>query len=322
MRYINLIKNVKKYDSFVITSHVNLEGDALGSELAFLSLLKSLGKKAVIVNDDDLPYGFEFLPQIKSIVKYSPKLKNLDFDCLVVLDCSDLNRTGDAYKVNKLNKPIINVDHHISNSYFGSVNLVEPHASSCCEIIFKLFKAAKVPYKYESAIALYVGIMTDTGSFHYSNTSSFTFYAASELVKCGLNVQQIYRMIYEDKPFKDLMILAGILSSVKLANKGRVAWVVLNKNHTSNKNLSFDLSEKILSFCRSIKGVEVAVLFKEIETFVPQVKVNFRSQGKVDVNKVAKFFEGGGHKTASGCTINSTLISAKRAVFNKIAKEL
>ena len=110
-----LIAQIKNHDNFLITSHVNLEADALGAELAFLKLLKLLGKNAVIINEDNLPYGYDFLPGVKGIKKYKDNLKDVKFDCFAALDCSDLKRTGEVYRLNKENKPIFNIDHHISN---------------------------------------------------------------------------------------------------------------------------------------------------------------------------------------------------------------
>jgi len=317
-----VVASLRKNKSFLITTHTNMEGDALGSELAFYGILKKLGKKATIVNEDALPYGYEFLPNTDKIIKYKDNLKEIKFDCFVALDCSDLNRTGEVYRLNSQRKPILNIDHHISNQKFGNINWVESHASSCSEMIYKLYKALRLALDRDTAILLYTGILTDTGSFRYSNATSFTHKAVSELLKFNLDIPQIYKSIYENIPFLDMKLLTRILPGLRQEAKGRVIWFQVKQNMLRNKKLSFDLSEHILSFGRAIKDVEVAVLFKENLGVKNEIRINFRSQGKVDVNKIAQFFGGGGHKTASGATIYGKIDDVRRRVLAKIKENL
>lgn len=313
---------LRKNKKFLITSHTNPEGDALGSELAFYHLLKKLGKAATVVNEDSLPYGYDFLPYQDKILKFRHNLKNIEFDCFAALDCSDLSRTGEVYRLNTKNKPILNIDHHISNQKFGKVNWIEPYASSCSEMIYKLYKAMRVPLDKEAAILLYTGILTDTGSFRYSTTSSFTHQAVSELLKFKLDVPQIYKNAYENIPFVDMQLLSKILLSMKREAGGKLIWFQIPRDLLRGKKLSFDLSEHILTFGRAIKDAQVVVLFKENLGTKGEIRVNFRSQGKVDVNKIARFFGGGGHKTASGATIRGKLQTVRRRVLTKIKASL
>jgi phosphoesterase RecJ-like protein len=300
-----------------------LEGDALGSELAFYGLLKKLGKHATIVNEDALPYGYDFLPGKENIKKFKNNLKKqLNFDCFVALDCSDLRRTGEVYRINTDAKPILNIDHHLSNQWFGDVNWVEPHASSCSEMIYKLYKKVRLPLDRDTAILLYVGILTDTGSFHYPNTTSFTHKAVSELLKYNLDIHQIYKNIYENIPFSDMKLLSKILPQIKRCVSGKIAWFQIGEGVLKNKKLSFDLTEHILGFARAIKDVEVVALFKENLGVKDQIRVNLRSQAKVDVNKIASFFGGGGHRTASGATVHGKIDQVRRKVLAKIRESL
>ena len=312
---------IKRNKKFLITTHINPEGDALGAELAFYKLIKALGKKAVIVNDDDLPYGYDFLPGAKQINYFKPSLK-IDFDCFVILDCSDLKRCGDVYKLNKAKKPVLNIDHHISNPKFGDINLVDPHASSCSEIIYRIFKQSHVPFDKETAILLYVGILTDTGSFRYSNTSSSTHQAVAELLKYKIDVSGIYRQLYENKPLKELTILSKLLQNVRQTKSGKIVWFELCQDTLKDKVLSFDLNERLLTFARSVKNMEVALIFKEIPGKVPQVKISLRSRGQIDVNKIANFFGGGGHRSASSCTVAGRIPQVRKKVLAKIREYL
>jgi len=313
----NAVAAVKKYKNFLITSHMSLEGDALGSEIAFYILIKKLGKRGLIVNEDGTPYGYEFLPKLGAIRRYKNKL-NVSFDCLAVLDCSGLERTGQVYTLNKDNAAVLNIDHHISNEIFGDINWVEPKTSCCAEMIYKLYKEMHVPIDKEAAVCMYVGILTDTGSFRYSNTSSSTHQAAAELLKHDLDVPKIYKNINENVPFEDMKLLSRILPAIRLECQGRIAWFQVKQGLLRNKKLSFDLSEHILTFARAIKGVEVVALFKENLGTKNEIRVNFRSQGKVDVNKIAQMFGGGGHKAASGATIKGQIDTVRRKVVAKI----
>ena len=313
---------IKKYKNFLITAHTSPEGDALGSELGFYNLIKSLGKNGTIINEDRVPYGIEFLCGNKPVHLLNKKSRNIKFDCFVALDCADLKRTGDVYKLNKNNKPVLNIDHHISNQVFGDVNWVDSAASSCSEMIFKLYKKLRQRINKDTALALYTGIMTDTGSFRYSNTSSFTFKAVSELLKSGINVSQVYRNTHENIPLYDIKLLLRLLSKIKFYCRGKIAGFQINKELVKGKKPSIDLADLLLSFGRSIKGVQVVVLFKESPGEKNQVRVNLRSQGKVDVNKIAAFFQGGGHKAASGCTLTGNIKKIEKSVIAKIQSSL
>jgi phosphoesterase RecJ-like protein len=317
-----VVECVRKNKIFLITSHKNLEGDALGSELAFYRLLRAKDKKAVIINDDDLPYGYEFLPGVKGIVKYKGSLKGLKFDCLAVLDCSDLSRSGEVAKINIDKKPVLNIDHHISNLRFGDIKWVDPKASSCSEMIYRLYKELRVPLDKISATYLYAGILTDTGSFKYTNTTSFTHQAVSELLRHNLNVVEIYQNIYGNIPIQDAKLLIRVLAGIKRGSGGKVIWFEIDRKMLKNKKVSFDLGENILSFGRGIKDAEVVVLFKENLGPRDEIRVNLRSHGNVDVNKIAAYFGGGGHKTASGCTIKGKIAHVRSKVLRKIKESL
>ena len=313
---------IKKFSSFLITVHTSPEGDAIGSELAFYHLLKKLGKTAVVINEDSTPVEYDFFPGKEEIEVYKPNFKGIDFDCMELLDCSQLTRNGEQYKLNKDNKPVINIDHHISNSNFGSLNLVDTEASSASEVVYNLYKAMGVSLDKDCALLLYVGIMTDTGSFRYSNTTSYTHKVAAELMGFGFDIRKVYSNIYENIPFADTQLLIKTLSEVHLAANGRIAWVELPAKLLRHKKLSFDLSDHILSFIRSIKDAQVVVLFRENLGTKKEIRFNLRSNGIVDVNKIAQAFGGGGHKTAAGCTMVGKLQEVRRKVIANIRANL
>ena len=318
----NICASINKYNNFLITTHTNPEGDALGAQLGFYNLIKKLGKRGTMINADALPYGYDFLPGNKFIRRLSKGAANIDFDCFVVLDCADLKRTGEVYKLNIGNRPVLNIDHHISNRFFGDVYWVDPCASSCSEMVFKLYKQLRLPLDKDTALVLYTGIMTDTGSFRYSNTSSFTHQAVSELLKLRINVAQVYRYTYENIPLSDVKLLLQLLPGIKFHSQGKIAWFQMTQELLKGKKPDIDLADLALSFGRAIKGVEVVVLFKQIRGGNKEVRINLRSQGKVDVNKIASFFGGGGHKTAAGCTLSGDILKITSRVLNKIHQSL
>ncbi|MDD5561180.1 MAG: bifunctional oligoribonuclease/PAP phosphatase NrnA [Candidatus Omnitrophica bacterium] len=314
--------SIKKYNNFLITAHTRLEGDALGAELAFYALIRKLGKQGVILNEDNIPYGHEFLPGVKKIRRLDAGSPYIKFGCLVVLDCADLKRTGEVWRLNKENKPILNIDHHISNQGFGDENWVDPHASSCSEMVYRIYKQMRLPIAKPEAIAMYTGIMTDTGSFRYSNTTSFTHQASAELLKFGINVPLIYRYVYENLALEETRLLVKLLPRIHFSAQGRIAYFKLNRSIAKDGTISMDLGDQLLSFARAIKGVEVVILFRENLEAGDLVRINLRSQGKVDVNKVAAFFGGGGHKTAAGCTPRGDINKVIKKVLARIRQVL
>lgn len=312
---------IRKNKRFLITAHVNLEGDALGSELALRGLIQKMGKTALVVNSDPVPSGYDFLPGIESIRKVKELNSTRKFDCLFVLDCSDFSRSGQAQLLRQRVKQTVNIDHHISNSFFADINWVEPQASCTCEMIFKLFKYFSLPLDKRAALYLYLGILTDTGSFHYSNTNFFTHQVASELLGYGILPHEVFRKVYENIPFSNMLLLGRLISEIRVSCGGKLAWLVIDQDKKIKKS-TCDLGERILAVMRQIKGVELAVLFKKNLGSKDEVRVNFRSQGKIDVNALASFFGGGGHHNASGATIKGKLDEVKNLVLKKIREAL
>ncbi len=284
---------------FLLSAHIHLEGDALGSELALASLLRRLGKKVFVYNEDRPPAEYCFLPGITSIVCEDP---HLDYDVAVFVDCSELSRAGKVHKALDPEKLLINIDHHVSNSYFGDVNWVQGNVSSACEMIYDLFVALGVKPSKDESTLLYTGIMTDTGGFKFANTTSKTHEVAAKLLKNNLDIYQIHRCIYESMSFQTVKFYGKIIQSLKMDSSGKVAWLEIPYSLISKSDVLAQQTDSIIHFARCISGVEVALLFKEIHRG-KESRINFRSTGRVDVNKIASVFGGGGHKMASGATV-------------------
>ncbi len=316
-KYLLLKKLIAQKKRFLISSHVHLEPDALGSELAFASLLKALGKQAVVVNDEFTPIRYRFMPGAKDIKVNT----NLLFDAAVVLDCSDLNRIGRVRRLINDRMSIINIDHHISNNKFGDYNLVDKNASSACEIVYEIFKNLRVRLNKDVAFNLYCGIITDTGSFHYANTSSNTLAIAAKLVNLGLDINSIYRQVNKIDKLSHACLIGKLLSQAKSDFKGKIIYLSLPDEVGVGDAIVRDLADQALNILRLIEKAEVFILLRAIKNN-KYVRLNLRSNGKVDVNRIAKVFNGGGHKRAASATIEGKLPVIKRRLFKEIGKFL
>ncbi len=316
-----IVKALRRYDQFLISSHHNIEADALTSELSMFNLLKSMGKKACIINQDFLPPAYEFLPQNKLILNISKIKTDFKFNAAIILDCSNLDRIGSVKELMFEDKPIINIDHHRANEHFGSFNWVKPTASSTAEMIYQIFKATNAHIDKRTATLLYTGIMTDTGSFRFENTTSFTHQVVSDLLKFKIPIKDIYHKIYECFPVSEMRQFCKVINCFQTDQTNRIAWLKLKSGLPDGQKSKIDLNDAAFNLLRSIETVEVAVIFREYQKN-NSVRVNFRSQGKVNVGRLAYSFGGGGHRAASGCIIKGSLKTIEPLVLNKIRKLL
>jgi len=314
-----VIKGINKGRSFLITSHFNLEGDALGSALALRYLLLALGKKAQVVMEDECPAEYRFLPGTDKLKKIKD-IRHIKYDVFAAVDCSDLGRCRAVAEMVDKNKPVINIDHHRSNNNFADANWVDPEASSACEMIFRLFKKMRVPIGRKEALCMYTGILTDTGSFRHPNTTAMTHSIASELMDLGIDASEVYAYIYQSLGFEDARLLLKAINTVKFDSKNGIVHFFLKSSFFKGRKLSFDLTEQILNFGRMIAGARVVVLFKENMDRPDQIRVNLRSSKQVDISVVARMFGGGGHKNASACTVSGKLEVIQRKVIRQIRR--
>lgn len=316
-----VIEEIGKYKRFLISAHVNLEGDSLGSQLAMKELVKALGRTAFIVDSDSVPEHYKFLPGADEISKRIDK--NLDFDAAIILDCPTLERIGKVKDLISKGTFIINIDHHVSNEKFGQVNWVDVNASSAGEMVYRLFKETGVSLTKEIALCLYIAILTDTGSFNYDNTSSVTHEIAGELLGYGLDPSRVSEDVYERRSVADIKFLGMVLSTLQVNKTGDVAYLEITSNMLSQTGANVSKSEGFVNYARSIDRVKVAIIFKEDLVDSGRINVSFRSKGDdVDVNRLAAYFGGGGHAKASGCIIDGRLDEVKKKVLTKVEEVL
>ncbi len=313
-----IAKLLKENDNFVITAHVNPEGDAIGSELAVYYMLKKLGKKCILVNQDDVPDNLKFLEGSELIKKELPR--GINPDIAVIVDCPVLERTGRVAKYLNDIKCIVNIDHHVSNEFFGDFSWVESKCSSAGEMLYELSKEMGLDMGIDFATAIYTAIVTDTGMFNYANTSGDTHRIAGELLEKGVDPSVVHSEVYENKTVPEVMLLAKALSSLQFEEKGRFASIAIDREMYELAEDEDVSTAEFINYPRSIKGVEVAAFFKENEKTRGYINVSFRSSGKIDVNAIASRLGGGGHKRASGCLVKGSLREAKEKVSDEVKK--
>ncbi len=311
-----LIKNNK---SFLVATHVNPDPDGICSQLAFAQYLKSKGKSVALIGNEEMPNRFHFLPGVKQVKAYKEGMKK-KFDVAIVLDCGEPNRIGKVLNLINEDVKVVNIDHHITNSYFGEVNIVEAKASSTCEVVFEYFKKVKFELNKNIAVWLYAGIMTDTGSFRYENTTGRTHSIAAELMQFKFSVTDLYRHLYEMVPIGDLQAFTQVVTRFDALFGGKVVCVELHKKVLSKFSDSFDLRDTIFKFLRAIRGVEVYVILTEVNR--NKTRVNLRSSRVFDVARLANNFDGGGHKRARGCAIDANIQDARTKIIRQIKKGL
>ncbi|KPK38275.1 MAG: hypothetical protein AMJ78_10275 [Omnitrophica WOR_2 bacterium SM23_29] len=319
MRITDVLRTIRANKRFLISGHIDPEADAVGSQLVLANLLKRLKKDVLIVNEDSPPGSCNFLPNVKS-VKLFKDIKRKNFkqpDCAIVVDSPVLSRIGKVRDLISDDVTIINIDHHISNERYGDINWVDLKASSVGEMMFELFKKFRISLKRDEAILIYSAISIDTGSFRYSNTTARTHRIASELIKYRLDTDGIFEQLFELKSYPATRLLGATLSTLKKSKDGRVVWIWLTRKMLKRVGAKFDDTENFINFAKAVKGIKVAVFFKEADE-KGRIQVSLRGKRGYNVNKVAAKFGGGGHAPAAGCVIKGNPKEVEKKVLRAI----
>jgi phosphoesterase RecJ-like protein len=299
-----LIEAIRSNSSFLITSHIDTDGDSAGSQLAMASVLKELGKRVLILNEKPVPKKYGFLPSVSEIVTKIPS--GFEFEVALILDSASLSRIGRVAQ-HVEGKFLINIDHHPTNLCFGDLNWVVPEASSTSELVYRLIRKMGAKVGKERATCLYVGVLTDTGGFKFPNTTSDSLRMAAVLVEEGAESSYLATQVYLNKSMEELLLLSKLLATVEV--HGRTATMSLTRTMIQSAKVNTEgFSDHVLQ----LKEVDMGILFKELGG---KVKVSLRSRGAVDVSLLAKEFGGGGHETAAACTVPGRLKEVKEKVL-------
>ena len=294
---------------FLITSHRNPDGDALGSGLALQRILRQLGKEARMQVRDGFNQNLMHIPGAAdvTITDALPSDYPKGYDGVFTMECPEVHRTGYAV----LPGPVVNIDHHVGNEMYGEINYLDLDAPSVGEMVLQINrKHLRVPLDRETAIALYVSLATDTGFFRYHNTTLRAFQAAQELVAAGVVPGDVSLWINESASRGSIKLLGLCLTTLQLTSEGKIATLELPTRFFSESGATPEETEGIVNYGRSIDGVMVSALLKEVDD--KSTRVSMRAKPGVDVQQVAAMFGGGGHKAASGCTIPLPLAEAKK----------
>ncbi len=289
---------IEKGQRFFIAGHLNPDGDSLGCTLAMTSLLERMGKMVYAYASPAIGADLQFLPGIGKIhVDQLPE--KIDFDTVLLLECSDRKRGGDLEAVLSAAHTLINIDHHLVSDAYGDVNHIDSGASSTAEIIFQLFETTQGRYvpTADEATCLYTGVVTDTGRFVHSNTTAEALRVASSLVALGANIGKINQVIYFTKPYIELKLQGRALEKMQLRFDNKYSEIILTHRDFETFGATPAQTQGIVSQPTMIPGVEVSALIKEEPD---KVSVNLRSRGAADVSQIAQTFGGGGHARAAG----------------------
>lgn len=290
--------------SVLVASHLRPDGDALGSTIAFALWLKAQGKKVTAWNENGMPEKFRYLPNCEMVTE--PSAERRRFDAFVALDNSVMNRLGTVLNSVEIPDVFINIDHHVSNERYGSLNYVDSDSPATGQIVFEFLSAVGAKITPEIAGNLYAAIVTDTGSFQYTNTTARTFEVAAELVRAGVNVGRLSQEIYATQPRRRIELLRHILNVARFTCDDRIASCVLTRADAQRLGTTPDDNEGIIDNLRSVDTVVAAVFFEEMPD--GKVRVSARSKDpRVDVCKVCAEFGGGGHPLAAGARITGPI---------------
>ncbi len=291
---VELIENKSK---FAITTHIKPDGDGVGSSLGLCWLLRSLGKDAEVIVHGDVPPAYRSLPGAEEI----RDIKQIDgiYDAVFVIECSDIERPGIAGLENEFT---INIDHHATSGHFGTINWIDSTASAVGEMIYNLCKAIGGKITQDIAECVYMALVTDTGSFHFPNTSDRTLKVASELIKAGAKPAKIGEAVYNNYPWSRIELMRQVLETVKRDQSGRIASMRQTIEMAESAGAIDGDNNGFVNIPLAAKDVVAAVYMREIGP--NQYRASLRSKGDINVAKVAEAFGGGGHKNASGLSID------------------
>jgi len=310
-----IVEAVRARQRFVLSSHSRPDGDSIGSQLAMLYALQQMGKEAIAVNADPASPPLMAFPGVRDI-RIAPSVEG-NFEAAIIMECGDLKRTG----VSGLERYfVINIDHHPGNTGYGQINWFDASAAACAEMVYDVVRALGVPLTREIATHVYLAILTDTGSFHYSGISPRTFEICRECLEAGVDPVMVARNVYDSNNMGRLKLFGAVLGAMQIDQSGRIAIVYVDHEMARAAGGTYEDTEGLVNLPLTVKEIEAVVFFKQDKA--DQYRVSLRSKGEVDINAIAKEYGGGGHKNASGCTITGPIEELQKTIVEKIEKAI
>ena len=300
--------------TIVLACHVNPDGDALGSMLGLALALLPLGKTVTCLSEDGIPDLLNFLPGAHLIQQITDEAA---FDLALVVDSGDLPRVGQTIQpvIGRAGR-VVDIDHHVTSGAFGDIRVLDARAASTAEIVYALLQTLQSPITTEIATCLFTGIITDTGSFRFQNVTPNTLQVAAALLEAGAPPAFISEHVFENRTFAATQLLGHALASLRTTPDGRIVWAHITASDFAETRATDQDTEGIVSYVRGVQGTEVGILFREMAG--GGIRVSLRSRETVSVAEIASQFGGGGHRMASGCTVNLPLAEAEAAVIEAV----
>ena len=320
-RFKEIADAIHRCRKCAVLGHMRPDGDAIGSQIAFGQVLRGMGKDVSVINEHGVPANLKFLPLSGDVLLPGDVESAGPFDTVIALDTARETRLGEevlpALKKSSPGAIWINIDHHVSNSGYGDIALVDGNAPATGQIIFELIEFLGVSIPPEARDNLYVAIVTDTGSFRYPGTTSRTHEIAAKLIEMGADVGALSEKIYDSYPLRRLILLKDLLPQLELGAHDRVASVALDMATKTRLALQPSDTEGLIDILRAVETVHVAIFLEELED--GRVRVSMRArEGKADVNKICARFDGGGHPLAAGARLAGPFAEAKKRVLNTV----
>jgi phosphoesterase RecJ-like protein len=316
--YQRLRELVDTHERFLVISHMRPDGDAYGSTLGLGLALRGLGKDVITVNSDGLAPLFRFLPGSGTLLATPEKPPESD-RVVIALDCADRKRLGAVFDAwNRT--PDVNIDHHVSNPGYAALNVVEPTLPATAQVLFEIIEALGWPLTADVASNLYVGLMTDTGSFRYRQTTARSFAVATRLVEAGADPVALAQSCYQSYQPARLLLLREVLNSLHFAHDGRVGWFYITPETYARSGATPDETEGLLEYLQAVEAIEAAFVLEEMPDGL--TRASLRSRGTVDVNRICAEFGGGGHRLAAGLRTKLSIPELEPRLLDLIGKQL
>jgi bifunctional oligoribonuclease and PAP phosphatase NrnA len=310
-----IVEAVRARRRFVLSSHSRPDGDSIGSQLAMAYALREMGKVAKVINADPAPPPLMAFPGVPEIV-IAPRVDG-DFDAAIIMECGDLKRTGVAGLERFF---VINIDHHPGNTSYGQINWFDASAAACAELVYDLVRALGVPLTPEIATHVYLAILTDTGSFHYSGISPRTFQICKECLEAGVDPVLVARSVYDSNNMGRLKLFGAVLGAMQIDQSGRIAIVYVDHEMARTAGGTYEDTEGLVNLPLTVKEIAAVIFFKQEKG--DEYRISLRSKGDIDIGVIAKEYGGGGHKNAAGLTVSGPIEELQKTLVAKIERAI
>jgi len=314
-----IINHLIKSEKVLLASHIHPDGDAIGALLGLGLALEGISKDVVLYNESPIPAVYQFLPSIHRVKRDAGDISQ--YDTAVILDSSNLGRIGEIASRVSRGPVLINIDHHLTNTCFGDMQFIDPQASSSAEMVYRLIREMDIPINTGIAYAIYTGIMADTGSFRFSNTTAQAFEIAHEMVNCGADPYKVAHHVYETMSLNRIKLLNMLFDTIELSENGKMTVMTLTQKMLDATGTHIDDINGLIHYAKRIEHVRLAVMIFERgnggdKRRGSRYHVSLRTDGSVDAAAIAASFGGGGHRNAAGFDSRASLEDLKSTIFD------